>query len=91
VEALACGTPVVAYGRGGARETVVGFGTGAPATGVFFESQTADAIAGGVRALEEALGRGEVTAGGCRAQGERFSEGVFREGAREAVRRLVGR
>jgi glycosyltransferase involved in cell wall biosynthesis len=91
VEALACGTPVVAYGRGGARETVVGLGTGGPATGVFFEAQTADAIAGGVRALEEALGRGEVTAGACRAQGERFSEGVFREGAREAVRRLVGR
>jgi glycosyltransferase involved in cell wall biosynthesis len=91
VEALACGTPVVAYGRGGARETVVGLGTGAPATGVFFESQTADAIAGGVRALEEALARGEVTAAGCRAQGERFSEGEFRARAREAVWGLVGR
>lgn len=91
VEALACGTPVVAYGRGGARETVVGLGSGAPATGVFFESQTADAIAGGVRVLEEALGRGEVTAAGCRAQGERFSEATFRAGAREAVRVLTGR
>lgn len=90
VEALACGTPVVAYGRGGARETVVGLGTGAPATGVFFESQTADAIAGGVRALEEALVRGEVTAAGCRAQGERFSEAEFRARALEAVRGLTG-
>jgi glycosyltransferase involved in cell wall biosynthesis len=90
VEAMACGTPVVAYGRGGARETVVGLGTGAPATGVFFEAQTADAIAGGVRALEAALARGEVTAAGCRAQAERFSEGVFRRGACEAVRRLTG-
>jgi glycosyltransferase involved in cell wall biosynthesis len=91
VEALACGTPVVAFGRGGARETVVGLGTGAPATGVFFESQTAGAIAGGVRELEGALARGEVTAAGCRAQAERFSEGVFRRGASEAVRRLVGK
>ena len=91
VEALACGTPVVAYGRGGARETVVGLGSGAPATGVFFESQTADAIAGGVRALEAALDIGEVTAAGCRAQGERFSEFVFRTGALEAVRRMTGR
>lgn len=89
VEAMACGTPVVAYGRGGARETVVGLGSGAPATGVFFESQTADAIAGGVRALEGALGRGEVTAAACRAQGERFSEQVFRAGAAKAVERLL--
>ena len=91
VEAMACGTPVVAFGRGGARETVVGLGTGAPPTGVFFEAQTADAIAAGVRALEEALGRGEVTVAGCRAQAERFSEGVFRSGARAAVERLTGR
>jgi len=91
VEAMACGTPVVAFGRGGARETVVGLGTGAPATGVFFEAQTADAVCAGVRELEEALARGEVTAAGCRAQAERFSESVFREGALAAMRRVVGR
>lgn len=90
VEALACGTPVVAFGRGGARETVVGVGNRAAATGVFFESQTAAAIADGVRRLEEGVARGEVTAAACRAQGERFSEGVFRAAAREAVRGLVG-
>lgn len=89
VEAMACGTPVVAYGRGGARETVVGLGTGAPATGVFFETQTPGAIADGVRRLEEGLARGEVTAAACRAQAERFSERVFRAEAAAAVERLL--
>jgi glycosyltransferase involved in cell wall biosynthesis len=41
VEAQACGRPVVAYGRGGARETVV-----ADETGVFFDRPDADALAG---------------------------------------------
>lgn len=40
VEAMASGRPVVAYGRGGATETVVD-----GVTGVFFSEQTADAIA----------------------------------------------
>jgi glycosyltransferase involved in cell wall biosynthesis len=44
VEAQACGTPVIALGRGGARETVVGHP--APgATGLFFAEQSPGAIA----------------------------------------------
>ena len=39
VEAQACGTPVIAYGRGGARETVID-----KKTGIFFEKQTPDAV-----------------------------------------------
>lgn len=40
LEAMACGTPVIAYGRGGATETVVDGETGA-----FFHEQTAEALA----------------------------------------------
>jgi glycosyltransferase involved in cell wall biosynthesis len=40
VEAQACGTPVIAYGRGGALESVV-----ANRTGIFFAEQTASSIA----------------------------------------------
>ncbi len=47
VEAQACGTPVIAYGRGGAAETVR-----AGETGVFFHEQTAAAIAAAVRRFE---------------------------------------
>ncbi len=48
VEAQACGCPVIAFGRGGATETVVPLGERRP-TGVWFGEQTADAL---VHALE---------------------------------------
>jgi glycosyltransferase involved in cell wall biosynthesis len=47
VEAQAAGRPVVAYGRGGALETVVG-----GVTGVFFDEQTVEATTTAVRKLE---------------------------------------
>lgn len=69
VEAQACGTPVIAYGVGGARETVV-----EGQTGVFFGSQTPEAVARAVREFELAA----FDAGACRANAERFSVGRFR-------------
>ncbi len=47
VEAMACGTPVIAYGAGGATETVV-----EGQTGLFFYEQTPYAIAAAVEAFE---------------------------------------
>jgi glycosyltransferase involved in cell wall biosynthesis len=53
VEAQACGTPVLAYGRGGALETVVPLGAPDRApTGSFFQEQTAQAIENAVRQFE---------------------------------------
>jgi len=52
VEALACGTPVIAYGRGGARETVRDRASGHP-TGVFFDVQSPDAVTDAVRRFEQ--------------------------------------
>jgi glycosyltransferase involved in cell wall biosynthesis len=78
VEAQACGTPVIAFGRGGATETVVGLGdaTGRAPTGLFFGEQTPEAIADAVRQF------GSVTGGlspqSCRGNAERFSESRFR-------------
>lgn len=61
LEAMACGKPVVAYGRGGALETVVplpgpGSVTGGTqaATGVFFFTQSVDSL---VEAMETCEGR----------------------------------
>jgi len=51
VEAQASGTPVIAFGRGGARETVRGLDDAAP-TGVFFETQTTAALVEAVREFE---------------------------------------
>ncbi|WP_226621004.1 glycosyltransferase, partial [Klebsiella quasipneumoniae] len=39
VEAQACGTPVIAFGKGGALETVIEFGKRNP-TGLFFNKQS---------------------------------------------------
>ncbi len=71
VEAQACGTPVIAFGVGGARETVRD-----GETGVFFGEQTAEAIAGAVRRFESVPGGFPVAA--CRANAERFSAARFR-------------
>ena len=44
VEAQACGTPVIAYGRGGALETVRGLSIKDKPTGVFFDKQDKDSL-----------------------------------------------
>lgn len=85
VEALACGTPVVGYGKGGVRETVL-----VPSTGSYFESQSVAAIGTAVRELEVGLDAGVISASACRAQAERFSEAEFAAGVREAVLELTG-
>jgi glycosyltransferase involved in cell wall biosynthesis len=49
VEAQACGCPVIAFGRGGATETIRAVGE---PTGVFFEEQTVDAVAEAIERFE---------------------------------------
>src|SRR5262249_4610674 len=49
VEANACGTPVVAFGRGGATETIIPLGGSEEPTGVWFAEQTVDCL---IAALE---------------------------------------
>jgi glycosyltransferase involved in cell wall biosynthesis len=53
LEAQASGRPVIAYGRGGVRETVRPYGEGDNPTGVFFEKQDASSLAGAVHCFEE--------------------------------------
>lgn len=73
VEALAAGTPVIAFAKGGALETV------SHTSGVFFDAQTAAKVAEGVRRLEAALAEGRVTRPDCAAQADQFSVLRFRE------------
>jgi glycosyltransferase involved in cell wall biosynthesis len=49
VEANACGTPVIAYGKGGATETQLPFGRTSQPTAVFFHEQQVEAL---IEALE---------------------------------------
>ena len=84
VEAQACGTPVIAYGAGGALESVRGLDEAADGerpTGLFFAEQT-------VASLTEAVERFEANAAAfspaaCRANALRFSAERFRAEARE--------
>ena len=51
VEAQACGTPIIAFGKGGALETVRPFGVSRP-TGFFFYKQNAISIIDAVNNFE---------------------------------------
>jgi glycosyltransferase involved in cell wall biosynthesis len=75
VEAQACGTPVIAYGKGGSLETVRGPGDAGP-TGAFFAEQRPGAIAAAVRAFDAPLRT--LFAADCRANAERFAAPRFR-------------
>lgn len=74
VEAQACGTPVIAFGKGGVLETVRPMDCDSP-TGLFFAEQT-------VTSLCEAIVRFEANSHSfnsafCRRNAERFSEARF--------------
>jgi glycosyltransferase involved in cell wall biosynthesis len=89
VEAQAAGRPVVAFGRGGARETVVPLGEGETraATGVWFHEQTPAALAAAVTRLETHADA--FDSGAIRAHAERFSNARFRREMEAALRETV--
>lgn len=72
VEAQACGTPVIAFGKGGALETVV-----EGETGLFFAEQTVESLCEAITRFEQMGGAFMPEA--CRRSAERFSEQVFYE------------
>jgi glycosyltransferase involved in cell wall biosynthesis len=73
VEAQAMGTPVIALGRGGARETVIT--EGPHRTGLFFDEAKPDQIAAAVRLFQ--LAPESFTPSACHANAQRFSEARF--------------
>lgn len=85
VEAQACGTPVIAFNRGGARETVVPVLSAERGvrseearrpTGVFFDEQTAGSLVEAVRLFE--ANRDAFDPAAIRTNAERFSRERFR-------------
>ena len=75
VEAQACGTPIIAYGRGGAVETVRGLDHPQP-TGVFFGEQSSVAIIEAVTRFEQNAQR--ISPQNCRINAEQFKAERFR-------------
>lgn len=76
VEAQASGTPVIAYSKGGTRETVRGLGLDEAPTGVFFDRQEKAEIVKAVKYFEE--NRASITAEHCRENALRFGIARFR-------------
>ena len=76
VEAQACGTPVIAYGRGGALETIRGLAHDKP-TGLFFQEQTAAAIAQTVQEFDQHSER--IAPLSCWENAQRFAAPIFRD------------
>ncbi|HEX7786000.1 MAG TPA: glycosyltransferase, partial [Methylomirabilota bacterium] len=77
LEAMAAGRPVIAFGQGGALETVVPPGGAEPPTGLFFESQTVDALVNAIQRFES--GRHRFEAKALRLRAEAFDRGLFKE------------
>lgn len=74
VEAQACGTPVIAFGKGGALETVRPAHVAEP-TGLFFMHQTPEALCTAIRQFEE--NQTVFSAESCRNNAEKFSAERF--------------
>ncbi|MGG0237419.1 glycosyltransferase family 4 protein [Bacillus rhizoplanae] len=82
VEAQACGTPVIAYGKGGATETVLDLSHEKP-TGLFFKEQTIESI---VKAVDEfERNHDQFSSSNCRENSIRFSPERFKEELKNMV------
>src|SRR5574337_504411 len=81
VEAQACGRPVIAYGRGGALESVAD-----GVTGIFFEEQTPEALAAAVRKADDVRWDGAT----IRRHAQRFSHQRFVKEITNFIAAVVG-
>jgi len=84
LEAQACGTPVIAYGKGGALETIRPIGEADP-TGLFFEEQTVPSLINAVHRFERESGL--IHSEACRENALQFGPERFREELAAYVRR----
>lgn len=75
MEAQACGTPVIAYGKGAVRETLQDLDSAMP-TGIFFQEQTASSIVEAVERFERKAMM--ISPAACRANALRFAPERFR-------------
>ncbi|UYX51956.1 glycosyltransferase family 4 protein [Bacillus thuringiensis] len=82
VEAQACGTPVITYGKGGATETVLDLNHEKP-TGLFFKEQTVESIIEKINEFEQSYDK--FIPSNCRENAIRFSPERFRKEIKSIV------
>lgn len=91
IEAQACGVPVIAYGKGGALETIIGVSpedefSGKKVTGIFFKEQTTSSLLKAVNYFEknQMLFDKKV----IRTNAKRFSKDRFEKEFKRTIERL---
>ncbi len=84
VEAQACGRPVIAYGSGGALETVVD-----GKTGVFFDRQDVDSLLDALERFERLEGEGAFVPSAIAEHAASFSEARFRDQMAAVIAKTV--
>jgi len=82
LEAQACGTPVIAFGKGGAAETIIGLDKPVP-TGVFFSEQTTESLVIAIKSFETC--QKKISPQACRENALRFSPERFRQELKDYV------
>lgn len=87
VEAQACGTPVIAYAKGGILETVDGMDKEVP-TGIFFSEQSPSAIIDAVNKFEAEAAQ-IIKPESCRAKAEKFSQEHFKQEFLEICQKIL--
>lgn len=80
LEAMASGTPVIAFGKGGALETVIN-----GRTGIFFNESNADSLMDAILRFEKE----KFDPAECRRQAEKFSQSIFEDRLRQAIAELL--
>jgi glycosyltransferase involved in cell wall biosynthesis len=88
LEAQACGTPVLAYGRGGVLETIRDLHEPQP-TGILFPEQTVSSLTNAVEQFERE--GGQIDSDTCRQNALRFGAERFRNELRNYVNRRLQR
>ena len=85
-EAQACGTPLIAFGRGGAVDIVKTPETSSEPTGILFSRQSEESIIDAIEGFE--LSGQRIRPDACRTNAERFSEERFDAGILAAVAKV---
>ncbi|MDD5135284.1 MAG: glycosyltransferase [Phycisphaerae bacterium] len=93
LEAQACGKSVIAFGRGGALETVCGLDNLMPgqsgATGVFFYEQNVSSLQQAILKFEER--RNEISPQVCRENALRFDRPLYQKSIQNYIQSVINR
>lgn len=91
LEAQSCGKPVIAFGKGGALETVVGVERNneadTSATGMFFNEHSPQALRRTILQFEERESQFDCRA--CRSNALRFDRPIFQRSMRDYIRSVL--